>query len=218
MAKKKKKKAAKRKVGKAVSRAASMCTAQELQDAFVCTIIGEAAAGFCEVYSCSPTTPVQEFAVNVFSGATASSAPDVDQPDPLTVLRECVARNDSYDMPSLRVVGRILDVLLNHRGAKACTAGDVFYVLLEETPSQSGCDPKDYKLAKPTRHRRWYDITRDPGRRTVNNRLEKLRKDRWADHKKGYVLTAEGRLIFNGWPELSEIPGLSLMPPPRPTP
>jgi hypothetical protein len=218
MAKKKKKKAAKRKVGKAVSGAASTCTAQELQDAFVCTIIGEAAAGFCEVYSYIPTTPVQEFAVNVFSGATAPSASDVDQPDPLTLLREYFASKDSYDMPSLRVVGRILDVLLNHRGRKACTGGDVFYVLLKETPSQSGCDPKDYKLASPTRYGRLYDITRPPGRKTVDNRLEKLRKDKWADHKKGYVLTPKGKLLFDGWPDLSEIPGLSLTLPPRPTP
>jgi hypothetical protein len=216
MAKKKKKKATKRSVRRSHSKADNHCTREELRDAFRCTVGGEASLGFVEVCNAATTKPVQEFIVNVFAPAKERSDSEHGGLDVLAILREDFVMHDFAEMPYLRVVGRILDVLLNHRGKETCSAGIVFHVLLDEAPSQSGCDPNDYKLPKPTLNGYRYEVTQQPGRKKVDNRLAKLREKGWADHIKGYVLTPKGKLLFDGWPDLSEIPGLSLTPPLRP--
>jgi hypothetical protein len=133
------------------------------------------------------------------------------------MLRSLFTRTDMPNMPYMRVVGRIIEILTRHRGSKTCSAGDVFHILLDEAPGQSGCDPKEYIATRPTRKGRLYDVTRQPGRKSVDSRLNKLQAEGWVTHKQGYVLTDDGKLLFDGWPDLSEIPGLSLTLPPRPT-
>lgn len=215
---KKKKKIVKRKVGPAASTAAPQVTREELQDSLFFTIGGEASLGFVELHLPNATKPVQEFTVSVFE-----KTPEVARPshgaDDLRFIREFIVRYDSRNKPYKRVIGRIIDVLLHHRGFRTCSAGDVFYVLLDEVPDQSDCDPKHYIATRPTRKGRLYDVTRHPGRKNVDNRLADLRKDGLValPRKKGYVFTSDGERVFNGWPDLSEIPGLSLTPPPRPT-
>jgi hypothetical protein len=218
MAKKKTKKAAKRKGRTAASTAAHQVTREELQDALVCTIGGEASLRFVEVYLTNPTKPAQEFVISAFTATSDGSKAGHDE-ETLHILRDYFVQNDYEEMPYSRVVGRIIDVLLNHRGHKTCSGGDVFYVLLDETPDQSGCDPKDYELMTPTKSGRWYDVDNNAGRKNVDNRLKGLKEGGWVTlpRKKGYVLTTKGRLLFDGWPDLAEIPGLKLMPPPRPT-
>jgi hypothetical protein len=219
MAKKKKKNAVKQKAGPIASTAAPQVTREELQDALVCTISGEASLRFVEVCLPNPTKPVQTFTVSMYEGAPAVPEPEHDEGLAIASLQDLFKQFDSGHMPHMRVVGRIIDVLLHHRGFKTCSAGDVFYVLLDEAPSQSGCDPKDYRLVTPTRNRRVFDITRNPGRKNLDNRLKGLKEGGWVTlpRRNGYVLTRKGQQLFNGWPDLAEIPGLTLIPPPRPT-
>jgi hypothetical protein len=216
---KKKKKAVKRKVGPTASKAAPRVTREELRDSLFFTIGGEASLGFVEAHLPNTTKPVQEFVVSVFEKTPEVSRP-TDGADDLRFSRELLVRYDSNNKPYKRVIGRIIDVLLHHRGFKTCSGGDVFYVLLDEAPSQSGCDPNDFRLVKPSKFGRWYDVNNNAGRKSVDNRLAQLRTDGLVSlpHKNGYVLTPDGERIFNGWPDLSEIPGLSLTLPPRPTP
>lgn len=215
---KKQKKAVKRKGRAKASTAAPLVTREELQDALVCTISGEASLRFVEVYLPNPTTPVQEFVVTTFEPAPADPKAEDEEEQYRNLLRNFLVQKDCKGMPYLRVVGRIIDVLLNHRGHKTCSGGDVFYVLLNEAPTQSGCDPNDYRLLKPTRHGHVFDVTRGPGRKNVDNRLKSMKKYGWValPRTNGYVLTPGGLLLFSGWPDLTEIPGLTLIPPPRP--
>lgn len=213
---KKQKKAVTRKGRAKASTAAPLVTREELQDALLCTISGEASLRFVEVYLPNPTTPAQEFVVTMYEPAPAGTKAERDEGLATTALRDLFRQEDFSDMPYMRVVGRIIDILVHHRGFTTCSGGDVFYVLLSEIPGQSGCDPKDYRLAKPTRHGRDFDITLSPGRKNVDNRLKRLKKDGWVTlpRTNGYVLTPKGRLLFSGWPELAEIPGLTLIPAP----
>jgi hypothetical protein len=215
---KKHKKAVKRKRTTAASAAASLVTREELQDALIVTIGGEASLSFAEVYLPNPTTPAQEFVVTMYEPAPAVTKAERDEGLATTALRDLFRQKDFSEMPYMRVVGRIIDILVHHRGFTTCSGGDVFHVLLKETPSQSGCDPNDYELAKPTRHGHVFDVTQSPGRKTVDNRLKRLKEDGWVTlpRKNGYVLTPKGRLLFDGWPDLAEIPGLTLIPAPTP--
>jgi DNA-binding HxlR family transcriptional regulator len=57
-----------------------------------------------------------------------------------------------------------------------------------------------------------------PARRTFNNRMDRLCEEeliqptitRETGRREGYVLTEDGRNMFDGWPPLSDIPGLAL--------
>ena len=126
---------------------------------------------------------------------------------------------DNGDLPRLRFVGRVLDVLLNHRRFTTCSGGDVFRVFLIEIPDQLEVNHR--QNPPPGRE---VDITEPSGRKMFTNRMKSLRQmelirptiTRDTGRGEGYVLTENGRNMFDGWPPLSDIPGLELDGPVRP--
>jgi hypothetical protein len=122
-------------------------------------------------------------------------------------------RRDDGDLPHLRFVGRVIDILLNHRRFQTCTTGNVFRVFLVEIPNQLEVNHQQHPV--PGRD---VDVTMQPARRTFNNRMDRLCEEeliqptitRETGRREGYVLTEDGRNMFDGWPPLSDIPGLAL--------
>lgn len=91
-------------------------------------------------------------------------------------------------------------------------------VFLTEIPQHSPYDPNEYRLPKPTRRGNRFAVTRDPGKSLFAGRLQKLKKKGWltaagttrSGGERGYRLSDDGRMLFNGWPD---VPGLQLAPP-----
>lgn len=205
---------------------AGTCTDQELVTAEVVTSAGELAASLHDVVH----DAVQQ-AVQGWLEARASSSSRRGRPASESVseeenirrgweyARRQLERRDFLDMPFLRFVGRVIDVLLNHRRFPTCTAGDVFEVFLVEIPNQL----EVHHRQSPAAGRR-VDVTTQPGRRTFNNRMDRLRSEelieptitRESGRGEGYVLTEAGQNMFDGWPPLSDIPGLQIDGPVRP--
>jgi DNA-binding HxlR family transcriptional regulator len=113
----------------------------------------------------------------------------------------------------------VLDVLINHRRFTACSGGDVFKVFLIEIPNQLEENHRQHPLQGQD-----VDITEPIGRKMFTNRMKSLRKleliratvTRESGRGEGYVLTDHGQNMFEGWPPLSDIPGLELDGPVRP--
>lgn len=186
-----------------------------LDAALYVTYASEAALGLVE-YSHAPSTQViQEFAVHV-QDVSARAINSVRERD---IAREIFEANDQREMPFRRVIGRVLDELLNHRQCSTCSGGDIYYVLLDELQQQ---------LPEAHRQRRApgdspFDRTLNPGRRIVDNRLRELKGALREDGKgsgpayvqttsttqggaeQGYRLTDVGSWLFDGWPELPEL-------------
>lgn len=120
---------------------------------------------------------------------------------------------DTGDLPRLRFVGRVLDVLINHRRFTTCSGGDVFRVFLIEISDQL---EEQHRQHPPQGQD--VDITEPSGRKMFTNRMKSLRQmelirptiTRDSGRGEGYVLTEDGRNMFDGWPPLSDIPGLQL--------
>lgn len=186
-----------------------------LDAALYVTYASEAALGLVE-YSHAPSTQViQEFAVHVQEVPATASNSGWER----DITREIFEANDQREMPFRRVIGRVLDELLNHRRFSTCSGGDIYYVLLEELEQQ---------LPEAHRQRRApgdspFDRTLNPGRRIVDNRLRELKGALREDGKgsgpayvqttsttqggaeQGYILTEVGCWLFDGWPELPEL-------------
>lgn len=139
--------------------------------------------------------------------------------DRITVLEERLARYqalcqgeieaaDFADMPYFRVVGRVLCVLTVHRGLPSASGSDVFWVFLRELPEQLEFSHRQTLLGNTQP-----DVIRQPGLANIYKRLRRLVAKRYATttsttaagNQQGYVLTEDGRLVFDGWPE---VPGL----------
>lgn len=186
-----------------------------LDAALYVTYASEVALGLVE-YSHAPSTQViQEFAVHVQDVSVRSRNAGWER----DMAREIFEANDQREKPSRRVIGRVLDELLNHRRFTTCSGGDVYYVLLDELEQQ---------LPEAHRQRRApgdspFDRTLNPGRRIVDNRLRELKGALREDGKgsgpacvqttsttqggaeQGYRLTEFGSWLFDGWPELPEL-------------
>ena len=138
-----------------------------------------------------------------------------------TYSRDKLIRTDFADRPFLRVFGRVMEILLNHRRRQTCTAGDVFRVFLVEIPSQLEENHQQYP-----RPGQQVDVTEPIGRRTFNNRMRKMCEEELAEptvtrdagQDGNYVLTGNGQSMFDGWPDLEDIPGLTYEGPATPEP
>jgi hypothetical protein len=233
MAKKKKKAAKKKVTGAAAAGAqdapAASCTEQELVTAGVVTSAGEIAASLQDVVHDAVQLGVQQAVQEWLEARPISSrhgmpaSESVNEEENVrrgwTYARRQLERRDFSDMPFLRFVGRVIDVLLNHRRFPTCTAGDVFEVFLVEIPTQLELNHRQSPAAGSG-----VDVTTQPGRRTFNNRMDRLRSEelieptitRESGRGEGYVLTEDGQNMFDGWPPLRDIPGLELEGPVTP--
>lgn len=183
------------------------------------TIAGEATLGLVE-YSHAPVTQtVQDFVVHVQDVSARPSDPFLNSDRARDITRKVYQASDYPDMPYLRVIGRVLDELLNHRRYTSCSGGDVYYLLLDELPEEL---PKAHQqVLSPATPK--FDRTLNPGRRTINNRLNDLRgqprkktstplpalvqtiSTTAGGADQGYTLTEDGQWLFDGWPELPEL-------------
>jgi hypothetical protein len=223
MAKKKKKKAAKKATKKASGVVAEVevasCSDQELEAAAVVNTAGELTASLHGVVSDAVRRSVREWLDSRLSSSLQSSQPNARVSDEENsqrgweYARRQLERRDDGDLPRLRFVGRVIDILLNHRRFQTCTTGDVFRVFLVEIPNQLEENHQQHPV--PGRD---VDVTMQPARRTFNNRMDRLCEEeliqptitRETGRREGYVLTEDGRSMFDGWPPLSDIPGLQL--------
>lgn len=237
MAKKKNKaakKAAKKKKasGAAAVRAqedseAGSCSDQELEAAGVVTAAGELAAGFAtaffreiEARGIDPVELVKTAAARLQRSSARERASGEENADAgIDIARRLLQRHDFKDKPYLRVFGRVMEILLNHREFQTCTTGDVFRVFLLEISSEL----QEHHRQNP---RPGMDVSASTGdgRKTFNNRMKRMcREDlarptvkRQSGREEGYVLTEDGQNMFDGWPLLSEIPGLEYDGPVKP--
>jgi hypothetical protein len=187
-----------------------------LDAALYVTYASEVALGLVE-YSHAPSTQViQDFAVHVqdVSARPSNRGWERDR------AREIFEANDQRKMPFRRVIGRVLDELLNHRGCSTCSGGDVYLLLLNELWQQL---PDRHQQRESARVGTPFDRTLNPGRRIIDNRLRDLKGASREDGKgsgptyvattsttqggaeQGYRLTEVGQWLFNGWPELPEL-------------
>ncbi len=180
---------------------------------------GEAAYRVVEYVHAPCTEPIQDFVVQIQDVSTRPSDPYVNSDRARELTREIFEAHDQREMPYLRVIGRVLDELLNHRRFTTSSGGDVYYVLLDEL---SGQIPRAHRQTRRsiTPH---FNKTENPGRRIVDNRLRALKGKNQEDGKgsgpayvettsttrggaeQGYRLTEDGNWLFDGWPELPEL-------------
>jgi len=213
MAKKTKKSSRRAGNDTAASGSAAACTDNEL---FAAAVVMGAAEGL------SRTVDYVHFdmncAVNVFPVAMQSVPAnervtgEASAESGWTYSRRRLTRKDFSDKPYLRVFGRVMEILLNHRRRQTCTAGHVFRVFLVEIPGQL---EENHRQTPPPG--RQVDVTEPIGRRTFNNRMRKMCDEELArptitrdsGREEHYVLTEDGQNMFNGWPDLADIPGLA---------
>ena len=190
-----------------------------LNAALLVTIGGEATLGLVEYCHPPATQAIQDFTVTVQEVSSRPSDPALDSYRARDIARHYFQAYDQREQPYLRVIGRVLDELLNHRRYRTCSGGDVYRVLLEELREEL-----------PLAHRRvrrlpnqTLDVTGSTGRRVIDKRLTKLRgrtlqagaepgvslvvttSTTRGGAGKGYRLTEDGQWLFDGWPELPEL-------------
>jgi hypothetical protein len=190
-----------------------------LDVALMATYGGEAALGLVEYTHAPPTQPIANFLVHVQDVSARPIDPSLDGEWQRQIARQMFQAHDQSEQPFLRVIGRVLDELLNHRRYTSCSGGDVYLLLLEEIPHEL---PAEHRQ-DPTRR---FNKSENPGRKTINNRLNELKGESrrkgasaWpafaattsttaGGAERGYILTPAGHWLFDGWPELPElIPG-----------
>jgi hypothetical protein len=123
-------------------------------------------------------------------------------------LRKEIEAADFADRPFFRMVGRVLHVLTHHREQASASGSDVFLVFLAELPGQL----EDTHRQNPPGNRP-FDPVAQPGLANIYTRLRRLVKKEYADttaitaagSNKGYVLTSDGAMVFDSWPDIPEL-------------
>ena len=186
----------------------------------IVTYGGEGTLSLVELRVPSAAQTIQDFVVNVHMPEVPArpSDPGENNDRALQLTREIFQQHDYREQPYLRVIGRVLHELLNHRQKETCSGGDVFYVLLKELRDELPATHRQTPQAG-----RDFNRTLHPGRRSVDNRLKNLKGESREDGKgsgpawvmttvttqggaeQGFRLTEEGQWLFDGWPELPEL-------------
>ena len=186
----------------------------------IVTYGGEGTLSLVELRVPSAAQTIQDFVVNVNMPEVPArpSDPGENNDQALQLTREIFQQHDYREQPYLRVIGRVLHELLNHRQKETCSGGDVFYVLLKELRDELPATHRQTPQAG-----RDFNRTLHPGRRSVDNRLKNLKGESREDGKgsgpawvmttvttqggaeQGFRLTEEGQWLFDGWPELPEL-------------
>jgi hypothetical protein len=207
----------------------SSCTDQELQAAGVVDASGQLMEGLAHVVNAAVNATVRqtirewldERASSSLQGGPASGggsgAGNADAG--VDLLHRWFIRRDFDNKPYLRVFGRIMEIMLNHRRFETVTAGDVFKFFLVEIPDQLDEHHRQNLEAGQD-----FDVSMQPARRTFNKRMERMCREQlarptvWQESGKGenFVLTEDGQTLFGDWPLLTDIPGLELHGPVTP--
>jgi len=190
-----------------------------LDAALYVTYGGEALLGLVECRLPPATQAIQVFTVTVQEVSSRPSDPALNSYRARDIFRHSFQSHDQQQQPYLRVIGRVLDELLNHRRYRTCSGGDVYYVLLDELPDEL---PAAHQQVLEVGQRD-FNRTLNPGRRSVDNRLRELKGESREDGRgsgpayvattsttqggaeQGFRLTEEGQWLFDGWPELPEL-------------
>ena len=190
-----------------------------LDAAIFVTYGGEALLGLVECRLPPATQAIQAFTVTVQEVSSRPSDPALNSYRARDIARHSFQSHDQRQQPYLRVIGRVLDELLNHRRYRTCSGGDVYYVLLDELPDEL---PAAHQQVLEVGQRD-FNRTLNPGRRSVDNRLRELKGESREDGRgsgpayvattsttqggaeQGFRLTEEGQWLFDGWPELPEL-------------
>ena len=187
----------------------------------IVTYGGEVISSLFEFQVSSDAQTIQDFVENVHMPEVPArpSDPGENNDRALQLTREIFQQHDYREQPYLRVIGRVLDELLNHRQKETCSGGDVFYVLLKELRDELPATHRQVLTASQPE----FNKTRNPGRRVIDNRLKNLKGESREDGKgsgpawvmttvttqggaeQGFRLTEEGQWLFDGWPELPEL-------------
>ena len=187
----------------------------------IVTYGGEGTLSLVELRVPSAAQTIQDFVVNVNMPEVPArpSDPGENNDRALHLTREICQQHDYRKQPYLRVMGRVLHELLNHRQKETCSGGDVFYVLLKELRDELPATHRQVLTASQPE----FNKTRNPGRRVIDNRLKNLKGESREDGKgsgpawvmttvttqggaeQGFRLTEEGQWLFDGWPELPEL-------------
>lgn len=195
---------------------AGSCTDQELQAAGIVTTGGELAAGLADVVNAAVQAAVHQAVRGWLDARATANEQQATQQTALNEeyvdsLRSLLLLRDSR-LPYLRFLGRVAEILLHHRGFKTISAGTVYAVFLEEIPEHI---PPEYR--PPTAAEQDLSATTNDGRRTFNNRMKDLRTAGFVrpttmkgNRPEDLVLTDCGASVFDGWPDLRDIPGLEL--------
>jgi hypothetical protein len=222
---------AKKASGAAAEREAAACSDQELETAAAVTIAGEGLLRLAEAF----VTVLEARGIDIselinaalgslqHEGVGRRMSGDENADRGLRRCRDLFMDLDYDEMPYLRVVGKVVEVLTVHRrqshGKDSCSVGDVFRVFLTEIPQHSPYLPEEYRLVRPTSRGNQFDLTHDPGKTMFSDRLKDLKDDGWltaasttrSGGERGYRLSDDGRWLFDGWPSVE---GLSNTPPP----
>lgn len=211
MAKKKKKKDAK----KAVGGVQISLSREQLEAAGLVTAGGELAAGLLEAVGLGVQHAVEALVASRGAQSTPEAAGEHDTVERLVWLFRNMLQAKDSRRPYLRVIGRVAEILLHHRGFETISAGDVYLVFLAEIPGEM---PEAYRQTPHPGEA--FSVSTGEGRKTFNNRIRELRGFRLIEatatkgnRQEDHVLTEEGARVFDGWPELTEIPGLELQRP-----
>lgn len=193
------------------------CAEEELQAASVVTTGGELIEGLTTTVNAAIRQAIAGFLTPQSRPQPVTTAPERAADRAISLARTIFRAKDykAGRKPYLRVVGRVAEILLNHRDHQTVSAGSVYLVFLSEIPDEI---PAKYRQ-RPVRGQR-ISTTTDSGRKTINNRMKELRQMALirstatrGERQEDYVLTEDGQNLFEGWPELSEIPGLELQSP-----
>jgi hypothetical protein len=195
-----------------------------LDAALYVTFAGELAGRSVEYCHAPVTQAIQGFVVQINEISARPSDCVFDAEGCRDATRDTFEASDYREMPFKRVVGRVLDELLNYRrhngkSYKTCSGGDVYFLLLDELPEQLPAAHQQILSGPKAKFNR----TLNPGRRIIDNRLADLkggtREDgrpigaAWAETvsttqggaEQGYRLTELGQWLFDGWPELPDL-------------
>jgi hypothetical protein len=210
---------AKKKASRAAAGAPASSEA-DLRFAAVVTSAAEGMLGTVDYLHFDINTVVNAFPVTVQEVSAARGTSGAGNADAgVDLLHRWFIRRDFDDKPYLRVFGRVMEIMLNHRRFETVTAGDVFKFFLIEISDQ---------LEEHHRQNlddgQEVDVSTRGGRKNFNNRMARMCEEQlarptvWQESGKGenFVLTEDGQTLFGDWPLLTDIPGLELQGPVTP--
>jgi hypothetical protein len=144
------------------------------------------------------------------------AALEVEVPRHREIWQSQLRRQDFAQQPFMRVVGKVVFVLTQHRGMESCSGNQVHWVFLAETPHLFPA--KYHQRPGPNGT---FNTAKSPATGVIYARLNKLKTlgllrtlhETAGLAAKDYVMTADGLFVFTHW---DDVPGPSLAGPTPP--